>query len=83
MADPVVHYPYETRLNLLHQPLEVIDVQALADTCEYTMTRMSSSMSWKGGCLSIWKTASSISLHCRALLYPKEFCIVPAHHKGL
>jgi mannose-6-phosphate isomerase-like protein (cupin superfamily) len=35
MADPVVHYPYETRLNLLHQPLEVIDVQALADACEY------------------------------------------------
>jgi mannose-6-phosphate isomerase-like protein (cupin superfamily) len=32
---PVVHYPYETRLNILHQPLEVIDVQALADACEY------------------------------------------------
>ena len=28
-------YPYETRLNLLHQPLEVIDVQAFADACEY------------------------------------------------
>jgi mannose-6-phosphate isomerase-like protein (cupin superfamily) len=35
MADPVVHYPYETRLNLLHQPLELIDVKALADACEY------------------------------------------------
>ena len=35
MADPVAHYPYETRLNLLHQPLELIDVQALADACEY------------------------------------------------
>jgi mannose-6-phosphate isomerase-like protein (cupin superfamily) len=35
MADPVADYPYETRLNILHQPLEVIDVKALADACEY------------------------------------------------
>jgi len=28
-------YPYETRLNVLHAPLETIDVQALADACEY------------------------------------------------
>ena len=35
MADPVADYPYETRLNLLHQPLELIDVKALADACEY------------------------------------------------
>lgn len=28
-------YPYETRLNILHAPLETIDVQALADACEY------------------------------------------------
>ena len=28
-------YSYETRLNLLHQPLELIDVKALADACEY------------------------------------------------
>ncbi|HEY1240470.1 MAG TPA: cupin domain-containing protein [Bryobacteraceae bacterium] len=28
-------YPYETRLNILHNPLEVIDVRALADACEY------------------------------------------------
>lgn len=28
-------YPYETRLNILHGPLEVIDVQAMADTCEF------------------------------------------------
>jgi mannose-6-phosphate isomerase-like protein (cupin superfamily) len=28
-------YPYETRLNILHQPLEVIDEKALADGCEY------------------------------------------------
>jgi mannose-6-phosphate isomerase-like protein (cupin superfamily) len=29
MAAP--SYPYDTRLNLLHQPLEVIDTQAIAD----------------------------------------------------
>jgi mannose-6-phosphate isomerase-like protein (cupin superfamily) len=28
-------FPYETRLNILYQPLETIDVQALADACEY------------------------------------------------
>jgi mannose-6-phosphate isomerase-like protein (cupin superfamily) len=28
-------YPYETRLNVLHAPLETIDVQALADACAY------------------------------------------------
>jgi len=28
-------YPYETRLNVLHAPLETIDVQALAETCAY------------------------------------------------
>ena len=28
-------YPYETRLNILFQPLEKIDVQALADACKY------------------------------------------------
>ena len=33
MADEA--YSYETRLNILHQPLEVIDVKALADACEY------------------------------------------------
>jgi mannose-6-phosphate isomerase-like protein (cupin superfamily) len=27
--------PYETRLNILHGSLEVIDVKALADACEY------------------------------------------------
>ena len=35
MADSVAPYPYETRLNILHQPLELIDVKALADVCEY------------------------------------------------
>ena len=35
MADPVADYPYETRLNVLHRPLEVIDVKALADRCEF------------------------------------------------
>lgn len=28
-------YPYETRLNILHGPLEVIDVKAMADSCEF------------------------------------------------
>jgi hypothetical protein len=28
-------FPYETRLNILHEPLEVIDVRALADACEF------------------------------------------------
>ena len=35
MADSVVDYPYETRLNILHAPLEVIDEKALADGCEH------------------------------------------------
>ncbi|MGA2351405.1 MAG: cupin domain-containing protein [Terracidiphilus sp.] len=34
MADATT-FPYETRLNILHGPLEVIDVQALADACTY------------------------------------------------
>jgi mannose-6-phosphate isomerase-like protein (cupin superfamily) len=28
-------YPYETRLNIQYQPLEVIDEKALADACRY------------------------------------------------
>jgi mannose-6-phosphate isomerase-like protein (cupin superfamily) len=28
-------FPYETRLNILHKSLEVIDEKALADACEY------------------------------------------------
>jgi mannose-6-phosphate isomerase-like protein (cupin superfamily) len=28
-------FPYETRLNVLCQPLEVIDEKALADSCQY------------------------------------------------
>jgi mannose-6-phosphate isomerase-like protein (cupin superfamily) len=35
MPDSVADYPYETRLNILHAPLEVIDEVALADACEY------------------------------------------------
>jgi oxalate decarboxylase/phosphoglucose isomerase-like protein (cupin superfamily) len=35
MADSIAPYSYETRLNILHQPLELIDVKALADACEY------------------------------------------------
>lgn len=28
-------FPYETRLSILHGPLELIDEKALADACEY------------------------------------------------
>jgi mannose-6-phosphate isomerase-like protein (cupin superfamily) len=28
-------FPYERRLNILHQPLEIINEKALADACEY------------------------------------------------
>ena len=35
MPDSVTDYPYETRLNTLYQPLEIIDVKALADACEF------------------------------------------------
>jgi mannose-6-phosphate isomerase-like protein (cupin superfamily) len=35
MADSAATYPYETRLNILHQPLEVIDEKAIADACGY------------------------------------------------
>jgi dTDP-4-dehydrorhamnose 3,5-epimerase-like enzyme len=31
----VAKYPYETRLNVLHQPLELIDIQALAATIDF------------------------------------------------
>ena len=35
MPASAAEYPYETRLNILHRPLELIDVKALADACEY------------------------------------------------
>jgi mannose-6-phosphate isomerase-like protein (cupin superfamily) len=35
MPDSTVSYPYETRLNILHSPLEVIDEKALSDACEF------------------------------------------------
>jgi hypothetical protein len=28
-------YPYDTRLNVLYAPLEVVDVQALVDACTH------------------------------------------------
>ncbi len=34
MAEAASH-PYETRLNILHGPLEIIDVKAIAEACEY------------------------------------------------
>jgi mannose-6-phosphate isomerase-like protein (cupin superfamily) len=35
MANPARTYPYETRLNILYQPMEIIDEKALSDACEY------------------------------------------------
>ncbi|HZD48331.1 MAG TPA: cupin domain-containing protein [Silvibacterium sp.] len=35
MANPAPAYPYETRLNILYPPMEVIDERALSDACEY------------------------------------------------
>ncbi|HVT96581.1 MAG TPA: cupin domain-containing protein [Acidobacteriaceae bacterium] len=35
MAGSVADYPYETRLNILHKPLELIDEKAIADACTY------------------------------------------------
>ena len=31
----VENFPYDTRLNILHKPLETVDVQALADACTH------------------------------------------------
>jgi mannose-6-phosphate isomerase-like protein (cupin superfamily) len=35
MPDAQPTYPYDTRLNILHAPLEVVDVQALVDACSH------------------------------------------------
>jgi mannose-6-phosphate isomerase-like protein (cupin superfamily) len=35
MTEATPTYPYETRLNILYPPMEVIDEKALADACEY------------------------------------------------
>jgi len=35
MADSFTDYPYETRLNILYPPLELIDEKALSDACEF------------------------------------------------
>jgi len=35
MPESTAAFPYETRLNILHGPLETIDVKALAEACEY------------------------------------------------
>jgi len=34
MPDPAA-FPYDTHLDILHQPLELIDVKALADACTH------------------------------------------------
>jgi uncharacterized cupin superfamily protein len=34
MTDPR-HFPYETRLNIYYEPLQVVDEKALADACAY------------------------------------------------
>src|SRR5277367_1060196 len=35
MSDSVASCPYETRLNILRQPLEVIDEKSLSNACEF------------------------------------------------
>lgn len=35
MAEIAPAYPYETRLNILYPPMELIDEKAIADACEY------------------------------------------------
>ena len=35
MPESPTAFPYETRLNILHGPLELIDVNTLAAACEY------------------------------------------------
>ena len=35
MTEAAPAYPYETRLNILYPPMEVIDEKALADACEH------------------------------------------------
>jgi mannose-6-phosphate isomerase-like protein (cupin superfamily) len=35
MPDSTTAYPYETRLNILHKPLELIDVHAIDDARNY------------------------------------------------
>jgi mannose-6-phosphate isomerase-like protein (cupin superfamily) len=35
MAESTAAFPYETRLNILNGPLELIDVKAVADACEF------------------------------------------------
>ena len=35
MTEAAPAYPYETRLNILYPPMEVIDEKALADACKY------------------------------------------------
>jgi mannose-6-phosphate isomerase-like protein (cupin superfamily) len=35
MPDSAANYNYETRLDILHAPLEIIDVKALSDSCQF------------------------------------------------
>lgn len=35
MAGSQTEYPYETRLDILHPPLETIDVKAMAEACTF------------------------------------------------
>lgn len=35
MAESVADFPYETRLNIQHGPLEVIDEKSIADACTH------------------------------------------------
>jgi mannose-6-phosphate isomerase-like protein (cupin superfamily) len=35
MTQAAAAYPYETRLNILHGPMEIIDEKSIADACGY------------------------------------------------
>src|ERR1035437_7356646 len=35
MTEAAPAFPYETRMNILHGPLEIVDAKALADACEF------------------------------------------------
>src|SRR5277367_3089448 len=35
MPEATAAFPYETRLNILHAPLETVDVKALAAACQF------------------------------------------------
>jgi hypothetical protein len=58
-------FPYETRLNILYQPLEIVEEKALADACAYR---------WYNQTLC----QVNSSVHARAPSFPKVLSTAPA-----